>query len=201
MNWDHLTNSWRTSLYKYWCWAGWKRRLKFDHFSACWLRGFPICFAIFFPERSSLVSTNRWFPGLKSTEQSRSSEASLFDLVSNCGQDVKIWNMCCLSYMSGHTWGSDGVPKVMCTWICGHWSHCQFPHGTGMSHATTASRKPYFRAPGGWATSWSTEEMLDRQHQRVNFRIQARTAHKNLPQKGLEEDLCLIVSRVSPTTQ
>ena len=43
---------------------------------------------------------------------------------------------------------------------------------------------------GGWATPWSTEEMLDGQHQRVDISTHARTAHKGLLQKGLEEDLC-----------
>ena len=43
---------------------------------------------------------------------------------------------------------------------------------------------------GGWATPWSAEEMLDEQHQRVDIPAHARTAHKNLLQKRLEEDLC-----------
>ena len=62
-------------------------------------------------------------------------------------------------------------------------------HGSGMSHATTASPKPSFRAPW-WATPWSAEEMLDGQHQRVDIPTHARTAHKDLLQKRLEEDLC-----------
>ena len=42
-------------------------------------------------------------------------------------------------------------------------------HGSGMSHAMTASPKPSFRAPRrmGAATLWSAEIMLDGQHERV----------------------------------
>ena len=45
---------------------------------------------------------------------------------------------------------------------------------------------------GGWATLWSTEEMLDGQHQRVDIPVHARNAHKGLLQKRLEEDLRVI---------
>ena len=41
---------------------------------------------------------------------------------------------------------------------------------------------------GGWMMPWSTEEMLDEQRQRVNIPAYARTAHKGLLQKRLEED-------------
>ena len=44
--------------------------------------------------------------------------------------------------------------------------------------------------PGGWATPWSAEEMLDGKHQRVDIPAHARTANKGLLQKRLEEDLC-----------
>ena len=44
--------------------------------------------------------------------------------------------------------------------------------------------------PGGWATPWSAEEMLDGQRQRVDILAHARSAHKGLIQKRLEEDLC-----------
>ena len=43
---------------------------------------------------------------------------------------------------------------------------------------------------GGWATPWSVEEMLDGQHEKVDIPAHARTAHKGLLQKRLEEDLC-----------
>ena len=43
---------------------------------------------------------------------------------------------------------------------------------------------------GGWATSWLAKEMLDGQHQRVDIPALARNAHKGLPRKRLEEDLC-----------
>ena len=43
---------------------------------------------------------------------------------------------------------------------------------------------------GGWVTPWSAEKILDGQHQRVDTPAHARTAHKGLLQKRLEEDLC-----------
>ena len=43
---------------------------------------------------------------------------------------------------------------------------------------------------GGWTTTWAAEEMLGGQHQRVDIPAYARTAHKGLLQKRLEEDLC-----------
>ena len=52
---------------------------------------------------------------------------------------------------------------------------------------------------GGWATSWSAEEMLDWQHQRMGALAHAGTGHDGLLQKRLEEDLCWIVPHdVSP---
>ena len=45
------------------------------------------------------------------------------------------------------------------------------------------------------------EEVLDGQHQRVDIPAHARTAHKGILQKILEEDLCWIVPPVPPTTQ
>ena len=63
-------------------------------------------------------------------------------------------------------------------------------HGLSSPHATTASPKPSFRHLGGWSTSWSAEEMLDEQHQRVDIPAHASTAHNGLLRKRLEEDLC-----------
>ena len=54
---------------------------------------------------------------------------------------------------------------------------------------------------GGWAASWSAEEMLDGQHQKVDIPAHAKTAYKGLLQKRLEEDLCWIVPHVPPATQ
>ena len=54
---------------------------------------------------------------------------------------------------------------------------------------------------GGLAMSWSVEEMLDGRHQRVDIPARARTAHKGLLLKRLEEGLCWIVPHVSLTTQ
>ena len=59
-------------------------------------------------------------------------------------------------------------------------------HGSGMSHAMTASSKRPSRHHELWATPWSAEEMLDRQHQRVDIHAYARTAHMGLLQKRLE---------------
>ena len=63
-------------------------------------------------------------------------------------------------------------------------------HGSGMSHATTASPKPSYRAP--WRVG-DTVEMVGGQHQRVDISAHARTAHKGLLQKRLEKDLFEIV--------
>ena len=69
----------------------------------------------------------------------------------------------------------------------------------GMSHASTASPKP--RHLGEWAMPWSTEETLDRQHQRMDIPAHARSAHKGLLKERLEEDLCWLVSHVPPASQ
>ena len=67
--------------------------------------------------------------------------------------------------------------------------------GTFIVRACHAARQPLQNHPsghfGGWATPWSTEEMLDGQHQRVDIPTHARTAHKRLLQKRLKEDLLL----------
>ena len=68
----------------------------------------------------------------------------------------------------------------------------------------TASPKPSFRAPlrfGGWAVPWLAEKILDEEYQRVDTPAHARTAHKGLLQKRLEEDLCLIIPHVPLMTQ
>ena len=54
---------------------------------------------------------------------------------------------------------------------------------------------------GGWAMPWLAEEMLDGQHQRVDISAHARTGHKGLLQKRLEEDLCWIVPHVPQSVQ
>ena len=60
----------------------------------------------------------------------------------------------------------------------------------------TASPQPSLRDSGGWAMPWSAKEMLDGQPQRVDIPAHARTAHKGLLQKRLEEDLSLIIPHV-----
>ena len=50
--------------------------------------------------------------------------------------------------------------------------------GSSMSHATTSSPKPSFRAPWRLCTLWMAEEMLDGQYQRVDIYDHARTTHK-----------------------
>ena len=71
-----------------------------------------------------------------------------------------------------------------------------------MVRACHTPRQPLQNHPsghfGGWATPWSAEEMLDGQHHRVNIPAQARAARGDLPQKRLEDDLCLIVPHVTP---
>ena len=51
---------------------------------------------------------------------------------------------------------------------------------------------------GGWATSWSAEEMPDGQHQRVDIPADAKTAYNGLPQKRLDEGLWWIVPYAPP---
>ena len=48
---------------------------------------------------------------------------------------------------------------------------------------------------------WSAEEMLDGKHQRVDIPAHARTAHKDLLQKRLEEDLCWILHQIGQGTE
>ena len=52
----------------------------------------------------------------------------------------------------------------------------------------------------GWAVLWSAEETLYGQLQRVDLPAHARTAHNNLLQKRLEENLCQIIPHVPLTT-
>ena len=62
-------------------------------------------------------------------------------------------------------------------------------HGSGISHTMTASPNHPSGYLGGLVTPWLAEEMLDGQYQRVELPAHARTAHKGLLQKRLEEDL------------
>ena len=72
-------------------------------------------------------------------------------------------------------------------------------HSSGMSHSTTASPKPSFKAPwrvgdsvvGRGNAGWTS---------RADIPAHTRTAHKGLLQKRLEEDLCWIVPHVPTTT-
>ena len=43
---------------------------------------------------------------------------------------------------------------------------------------------------GGRAMPWSAEETLDGHYQKMEIHVHARTAHKSLLRKRLEEDLC-----------
>ena len=82
---------------------------------------------------------------------------------------------------------------------------------TCMVRACYMPRQPLRNHPsgnlGGWATSWSAEEIFDGQHHRVDIPAHARTAHNGLLQKQktkqqqqqqqqLEDDLCCIVPHV-----
>ena len=70
----------------------------------------------------------------------------------------------------------------------------------GIRKSVLTPRQPLQNHPsghvGGWATPWSAEEIVDGQHQRVDIPVHARTAHKGLLHKRLEEDLCWIVPHV-----
>ena len=63
-------------------------------------------------------------------------------------------------------------------------------HGSGMSHPTTASPKPAYRALWRVGDAVVGRGNADGLHQRVDIPARARTAHKGLLQKRLEEDLC-----------
>ena len=72
-------------------------------------------------------------------------------------------------------------------------------HGSGMSHATTASPKPSFRAPW-WCRGRQTKCWMDNIEERTSL-PRARTAHKGLLQERLDEDLCWMVLHVPPKIQ
>ena len=63
-----------------------------------------------------------------------------------------------------------------------------------MGWACHATRQPLQYHPTrhlpGLTTLWSTEEMLDGQHQKLDFSVRVKTARDDLWQKRLEEDLC-----------
>ena len=88
-------------------------------------------------------------------------------------------------------------------WVCRN-LFCQLSrdgnlHGSGISHAMTASKKSILQGTlEGRQCCESAEEMLDGQHQRVDISAHARTAHKSLLQKRLEKDLCWIIPNASP---
>ena len=82
----------------------------------------------------------------------------------------------------------DQTNRSSCPWIAGQCFDCY------MVQACHTPRRPlqnhHSGHLGGWARPWSVEEMLDGQHQRVGIPAHARTAHKGLLLKRLEEDLC-----------
>ena len=51
---------------------------------------------------------------------------------------------------------------------------------------------------GGRSTLWSAEEMLERQRQRADIPVHAKTAHNGLPHKRLDENLRRIVPHDPP---
>ena len=63
-------------------------------------------------------------------------------------------------------------------------------HGSGMSHATTASPKPSFRAP--WRVGYTVvgRENVGYATPKMDIPAHARPVHTGLLQKRLEEDLC-----------
>ena len=92
----------------------------------------------------------------------------------------------------------------VCVCVCGanqgHRSH-NLDKATDVTCHNSLSKNHPSGHLEGWATSWPAEEMLDGQHQRVDIPAHARTVHKGLLQKRLEEDLSRIVPHVPPTTQ
>ena len=78
----------------------------------------------------------------------------------------------------------------------GNWQETE----TCMVLTSHTPRQPLQNHPsghlGGWAAPWSAKKMLAGQHQRVAIPAYARTVHKGLLQKRLEEDLCWIVVHV-----
>ena len=71
---------------------------------------------------------------------------------------------------------------------------------TCMVRACLTPRQPVQNHPSWHLWGWA-EEMLDGQHRRVDIPAHARSAHKGLLQKRLEEDLCWIIPHVCPTTK
>ena len=71
---------------------------------------------------------------------------------------------------------------------------CSSIEGNVHSSACHTPQQPLQTITWGTLESWQCcdqqEEMLDGQHQRVDVPAYARTAHKGLLQKSLEEDLC-----------
>ena len=63
-------------------------------------------------------------------------------------------------------------------------------HGLSMSHTMTASQKHPSGHLGGRVMPRLAQAMLVGQHQRVDIPAHARTAHKGLLQKRLEENIC-----------
>ena len=88
-------------------------------------------------------------------------------------------------------WVTDWLNDRLIYWLINWW--CLMPRQPLQNHSSGLL--------GGWAMPWSAEEMLDGQHQRLDIPAPARTAHKSLLQRRLDEDLCWIVLRVPPPTQ
>ena len=84
----------------------------------------------------------------------------------------------------GSTWTSCGNCQEMETFMV---RACHMPWRPLQKHPSWHLR--------GWPTPWSAEEMLNG-HQRVHIPAHARTAHKGLLQKRLEEDLSWIIHHV-----
>ena len=73
-------------------------------------------------------------------------------------------------------------------------SNCQETE-TCIVRASNTPQQPLQNRPSGHLgglvlTPWSAEEKPDGQHRRVDIPAHARSAHKGLLQKRLEEDLC-----------
>ena len=127
-------------------------------------------------------------------------------LLADCEKRIQTFDTECQTKLLriSYTWNTS--PTTGCgtrsVSLSAHWNlFWQMPrdgnsHDSDMSRVTITSPQPSFRSFGKWATPWSTVEMLDGQCQRMDIPDHVRTAHGGLPQKGLEEDLCWIVSHV-----
>ena len=98
-----------------------------------------------------------------------------------------LWAYQLLCHPTGTSSGNCQETETGMVWVC----HTPWP--PHQNHPSGHCR--------GWMMLWSAEEMLDRQHHRMDTLAHARAAHKHLLQKRLEEDLCCIIPNVPLMTK